>query len=108
MGHLDAASQVKRDVNDAEHIVNIEFQIDPGPLYTLGKLEMVGLDIETEPEIRKMWGIAAGKPFNVEYPDHFLNRVKEGGVFDGLKTTRAETKINAASHTVDVTLYFNK
>jgi outer membrane protein insertion porin family len=107
-GHLDATSQVKRDVNDADHTVSIEFQIDPGPLYTLGKVDMVGLDIETEPEIRKMWGIAPGKPFNVEYPDHFLSRVKEGGVFDGLKTTRSETKINAARHTVDVTLYFNK
>jgi outer membrane protein insertion porin family len=107
-GHLDAASQVKRGVNDAEHTVSIEFQIEPGPLYTLGKLNIVGLDIETEPEIRKMWGIAPGKPFNVEYPDHFLSRVKEGGVFDDLKTTRAETKINAAAHTVDVTLYFNK
>jgi outer membrane protein insertion porin family len=107
-GHLDATSQVKRDVNDADHTVSIEFQIDPGPLYTLGKVDIVGLDIETEPEIRKMWGIGPGKPFNVDYPDHFLNRVKEGGVFDGLKTTRAETKINAAKHTVDVTLYFNK
>jgi len=106
-GHLDATSQVKRDVNDEDHTISIQFQIDPGPLYSLGKLEIVGLDIETEPEIRKMWSIAPGKPFNVEYPDHFLNRVKEGGVFDGLKTTRAETKINAAAHTVDVTLYFN-
>jgi outer membrane protein insertion porin family len=106
-GHLDATSQVKRDVNDADHTVSIEFQIDPGPLYTLGRLDMVGLDVVTEPEIRKMWGIAPGKPFNVEYPDHFLSRVKEGGVFDGLKTTRAETKINAGNHTVDVTLYFN-
>jgi hypothetical protein len=108
VGHLDASSQVKRDVNDAGHTVSIEFQIDPGPLYTLGKVDMVGLDIESEPEIRKMWGIAPGQPFNVDYPDHFLSRVKEGGVFDGLKTTRAETKINAAAHTVDVTLYFNK
>jgi outer membrane protein insertion porin family len=107
-GHLDAASQVKRDVNDGEHTVSIEFQIDPGPLYTLGKLDIVGLDIESEPEIRKMWGIAPGKPFNIEYPDHFLSRVKEGGVFDDLKTTRAETKINPGNHTVDVTLYFNK
>jgi len=107
-GHLDATSQVKRAVNDDDHTVSIEFQIDPGPLYTLGKVDMVGLDIETEPEIRKMWGIAPGKPFNVEYPDHFLSRVKEGGVFDGLKTTRAETKINAVAHTVDVILYFNK
>ena len=44
----------------------------------------------------------------MEYPDHFLKRVKDGGVFDDLKSTRAETKINAADHTVDVTLYFNK
>ena len=107
-GHLDASSKVAREVNDTEHTVAIEFQIDPGPLYTLGKLDIVGLDVVTEPEIRKMWGLAPGHPFNVEYPDHFLKRVKDGGVFDDLKSTRAETKINAANHTVDVTLYFNK
>ncbi|MGP0070903.1 MAG: POTRA domain-containing protein [Bryobacteraceae bacterium] len=107
-GHLDATSQVARDVNDTDHTVGVEFQIDPGPLYKLGKLDFVGLDLVTEPEIRKMWGLAPGRPFNVEYPDHFLARVKDGGIFDGLKSTRAETKINAANHTVDVTLYFNK
>ncbi len=107
-GHLDATSQVKRDIDDTDHTVGLEFQIDPGPLYTLGKLDMVGLDIVSEPVIHKMWGIAPGKPFNVEYPDHFLSRVKESGVFDGLKSTRSETKINARNHTVDVTLYFNK
>jgi outer membrane protein insertion porin family len=107
-GHLDASSKVARDVNDTEHTVGIEFQIDPGPLYKLGKLDIVGLDIETEPVIRKMWGMAPERPFNVEYPDHFLARVKESGVFDGLKSSRAETMVNASSHTVDVTLYFNK
>jgi outer membrane protein insertion porin family len=107
-GHLDAASKINRDVNDTDHTVAIEFEIDPGPLYTLGKLEIVGLDVVTEPEIRKMWGLALGRPFNVEYPDHFLARVKDGGVFDDLKSTRAETMINARNHTVDVTLYFNK
>jgi outer membrane protein insertion porin family len=108
VGHLDATSQVKREVNDTDHTVGVEFQIDPGPLYTLGKLELVGLDVVSEPEILKMWGLAPGRPFNVEYPDHFLARVKEGGVFDNLKNTRAETKIDAKNHTVDVTLYFNK
>jgi outer membrane protein insertion porin family len=107
-GHLDATSQVKRDIDDGGHTVGIEFEIDPGPLYKLGKLDIVGLDIETEPVVRKMWGIAPGRPFNVEYPDHFLARVKEGGTFDNLKATRAETKVNAGNHTVDVTLYFNK
>ena len=107
-GHLDARSKVARDVDDTEHTVAIEFQIDPGPLYTLGKLEYVGLDIVSEPEIQKMWGMAPGRPFNPEYPDHFLARVKDGGLFDNLKNTRAETRIDAANHTVDVTLYFNK
>jgi outer membrane protein assembly factor BamA len=107
-GYLDAGSQVARDVNDTEHTVGIEFQIDPGAIYKLGKLSIVGLDIESEPTIRKMWGMAPGRPFNAEYPDHFLARVKDGGVFDNLKSTRAETMINAITHTVDVTLYFNK
>jgi outer membrane protein insertion porin family len=107
-GHLDASSQVKRDINDMDHSVDLTILIDPGPLYTLGKVDIVGLDVVSEPEIRKMWGMAPGKPFNVEYPDHFLARVKEGGVFDNLKSTRAETNINASRHTVDVTLFFNK
>jgi len=107
-GHLDATSQVARDVNDTDHTVSIEFQIDPGPLYKMAKLDIVGLDIETEPVIRKMWGLAPGRAFNVEYPDHFLARVKEAGLFDNLKATRAETMVNARNRTVDVTLYFNK
>jgi outer membrane protein insertion porin family len=107
-GYLDARSTVARDVKDADRTVSIEFQIAPGPLYTLGKLNIVGLDIESEPTIRKMWGIAQGRPFNPEYPDYFLMRVKQDGVFDNLKSTRAETNINAARRTVDVTLYFNR
>ena len=107
-GYLRAASEVKRDINDTDHVVDLSFQIAPGPQFTLGKLAMVGLDIETEPVMRKMWGIQPGKPFNIDYPDHFLNVVKNDGTFDNLKTTRAETKVNANDHTVDVTLYFNK
>ncbi len=101
-------SKVKRDVNDTDHTVAIEFQIDPGPLYTLGKLDIVGLDHRERAGDPQDVGHRAGRPFNVEYPDHFLARVKDSGVFDNLKYTRAETKINARNHTVDVTLYFNK
>jgi outer membrane protein assembly factor BamA len=106
-GYLDASSQVKREINDKDHTIDLAILIDPGPLYTLGMLNIVGLDIETEPEIRKMWGLGRGRPFNIDYPDRFLAAVKQRGVFDDLKTTRSETKINP-NHTVDVTLYFNK
>ncbi len=107
-GYLNAASEVKRDVNDADKIVNLVFQINPGPLFTLRKLDIVGLDIETEPVIRKMWGELVGQPFNPESPDHFLKRVKDGGVFDNLKNSRSDAKIDAVAHAVDVTLFFNE
>ena len=107
-GYLNASTEVKRDVNDKDKKVSIVINVIPGPRFTLGKLDIIGLDIESEPVVRKMWTIEPGKPFNPDYPDHFLDRVKKGGVFDNLKNTRSETKINAADHTVDVTLYFNK
>jgi outer membrane protein assembly factor BamA len=107
-GYLNVKSEIRRDVNETDKIVDVTFQITPGPLFTLGALNIVGLDIETEPVIRKLWGLQPGKPFNVDYPNHFLDRVKEQGIFDNLKATRAETKVNAGNNTVDVTLYFNK
>jgi len=107
-GYLNVKTEVKRDVRDADHIVDLTFQITPGPQFSQGKLDIVGLDIVSEPVIRKMWGLQPGKPFNIDYPDHFLARVKEDGIFDNLKNTRAETKVNSSEHTVDVTLYFNK
>jgi outer membrane protein insertion porin family len=107
-GYLHVKSEVRRDLHDADHTVDLTFQITPDAQFTQGKLDIVGLDLVSEPVIRKMWGLQPGKPFNVEYPDHFLARVKEDGVFDNLKSTRADTKINSDEHTVDVTLYFNK
>src|SRR5450755_1488433 len=106
-GYLQVKSEVRRDVNDTEHTVGVAFQVTEGALFTLGVLNIMGLDIETEPVIRKLWGLEHGKPFNVDYPDHFLDRIKEQGIFDNLKKTRAETKVNP-DNTVDVTLFFNK
>src|SRR6266481_3277873 len=107
-GYIQVTSQVKRDVHDADKSVDVTIQVTPGPQFVMGKLDIVNLDIETEPVIRKLWGLQPGKPFNTDYPQHFLDRVKEQGIFDNLKSTRAETKVNQTENTVDVTLYFNK
>jgi len=54
-----------------------------------------------------MWKIESGQPFQDGYPEAFLNRVREDGIFDNLGKTRAETNIDEAMHIVDVTLYFS-
>jgi outer membrane protein assembly factor BamA len=107
-GFLNVKSEVKRTIHDAEKTVDLTFQMTPGQQFTFGQLSIVGLDLVSEPVIRKMWGLQPGRPFNPEYPNHFLDRVKEDGIFDNLKATRADSKINAESQVVDVTLYFNQ
>jgi outer membrane translocation and assembly module TamA len=84
----------------------VTLALEPGTQYTMGKLEIVGLDILSEPPIRKVWSIKTGSPFEPDYPDAFLKDIRGQGVFDNLGKTRAESKIDEKTHTVDVTLYF--
>ena len=105
-GYLHATGRIDRDVHDADHTVDVVVALDAGPQFTLGKLDIVGLDLLSEPAIRKMWGLKPGNPFDPGYPDAFLKRVRDEDMFDNLGKTRAETKLDESTHTVDVTLYF--
>lgn len=105
-GYLQARAEALRTVDDHKKTVDLMFRIDPGHQFLFHELTIVGLDLESEPVIRKLWGLKEGKPYNPDYPDHFLQRVKEEGIFDNLKDTAAERKINNDNYTVDVTLTF--
>ena len=89
-------------------LADLMINITPGPLYTFGKLKIDGLDIVTEPAVRKMWGLEADKPYNGEYPDLFLNRLREENIFENLGSTKVVVTPNDQTHVVDVTLVFGK
>ncbi len=93
-------------MDDANHTVNVTAIMELGPQFLFGKLDINGLDILSEPAVRKMWRIAAGKPFQPDYPDSFLAGIRDEGVFENLGKTRAETHIDESTHVVDVTLFF--
>jgi outer membrane protein insertion porin family len=105
-GYLRVSSQVDREIHDDKHTVDLLLTIKPGSQFMFGKLTIVGLDVLSEPPIRKMWGDHEGKPFDAEFPDAFLKDIKEQDLFDNLGQTRAETHIDEAAKTVAVTLYF--
>jgi outer membrane protein insertion porin family len=105
-GYMEAKLSTSRSVDDAKKEVAVTVDVEPGPLFTMGKLTITGLDLDGEAEIRKIWAIREGKPFNADYPQLFLNSVRERGLFDNLGSTKPETKINDSDHTVDVTLVF--
>jgi outer membrane protein insertion porin family len=105
-GYLDAKVSMDREFDDAKRTAAVTFHIDAGPQYSMGKLAIKGLDLNGEAEIKRIWKLKLGDPFNPEYPDHFLQSVREQSVFDHLGKTRSETKVEAKTHAVDVTLTF--
>lgn len=105
-GFMAVRSSVERKVNDEAKTVDLVVHITEGPRYVFGRLNIQGLDLISEPAIRKIWAIKPGDPFNADYPDYFLNRVKEDGILDNLGDTKAVLKTDEANKTVDVTLVF--
>jgi outer membrane protein insertion porin family len=106
-GYLHVTALVDRDIHDQNRTVDLLATMDAGPQFTLGRLDIKGLDIMSEPAIRKMWAIKEGRPFDPAYPDAFLKEVRDQDLFDNLGKTHAETQVNEKPKTVDVTLYFS-
>jgi outer membrane protein insertion porin family len=105
-GYLRAEATVERTIHDKPKTVDATIRLEEGPLFNFGKLTIEGLDLNAEAAIRKLWGIQPGKPFDAEYPDYFLARIREEGYFDNLHNTKASTKTDEPNHSVDVTLQF--
>jgi outer membrane protein insertion porin family len=105
-GFMEAKVSAERAVDDAKKTIDLSIHLDPGPQFLMGKLTVLGLDLNGEFEMKRIWGIKEGKPFNADYPQVFLDSVREQGLFDNLGKTKPETKINQQDHTVDVTLNF--
>ncbi len=105
-GYLDAQVFSERNIDDGKKLVNVTVRVEAGAQYRMGRLAVNGLDLSGEAEIRRIWRLAEGQPFNPEYPDHFLKSVSQEGMFDNLGETKADVKLNEKTHTADVTLNF--
>jgi len=103
-GRLHVQTLVERRIDDKAKRVDLIFRVTPGPQYLFGELTIQGLDIFTEPAIRKMWALKAGDPFNAEYPQNFLLSVRDD--LENLGETNAVVKPDDQKRTVDVTLTF--
>ena len=106
LGYLRADTNIERAIHDQTKTVDLTIRIDEGPQFSFGKLTIEGLDLNGEAAIKKLWGLQPGKPFDADYPDFFLNRVREEGLFENLHKTKAVTKMDEQNHLVDVTLQF--
>jgi outer membrane protein assembly factor BamA len=105
-GYMEVRVAAGRKLDHQKKVANVTLRVDAGPQFTMGKLNINGLDLNGEAEVRRIWNLKTGKPFNPEYPDGFLRRIKEQGMFDNLGATKAEYQLNSKDHSADVTLTF--
>jgi outer membrane protein insertion porin family len=105
-GFLRNQIDIVRHIDDGKKTVDVVLRVTEGPQYMQGALKINGLDLDGESAVRKFWTLKEGKPFDPEYPNYFLKRVREEGMFDNLGETTADTTMNDKAHTVDVTLNF--
>ncbi len=105
-GYMLVKSETERKIDDMEKKVDLMIQVDRGAMYSFGKLNIEGLDLIGEPQIRKLWAMKPGVPFNGEYPALFLTRLKDDGYFDNLGKTKSKLDIDEKTKIVDVTLVF--
>ncbi|MGD0579235.1 MAG: POTRA domain-containing protein [Bryobacteraceae bacterium] len=106
LGYLRATYHAAKQMDDEAKTVDIRIEIEPGAQYKMGRLDIDGLDIESEPVIRKMWVMKPGEPYRGGYPEMFLAQVKQRGMLDYLGSTKAETKVDYQQAVVDVRLTF--
>jgi outer membrane protein insertion porin family len=105
-GLLEATVSAETDEDDTKRAVNVAYSVVPGAVYRFQTLDIKGLDLVTAPVVEKLWGEKPGKPFNPDYPDFFLKRVQEQGLFDHLADTSSDYTADASTHNVTVHLYF--
>lgn len=105
-GYLRARAVVERRILEETTTVNLTVRVEPGPRYVFGHLRIEGLDLHGEAAVRRMWTLKPGQPFDADYPDYFLARVREQAIFENLRRTRANLKPDDQSLTVDVILEF--
>ena len=105
-GWLDVTVSTGRAIDDDAKTADVWFEVHPGTLYKFGQLEVLGLGLDGEAAIRKLWSVKPGDPFPGGYPDYFVSALKQEDLFDNLGGITATPSINRQTHIVDVSLNF--
>ncbi len=106
IGYLKAAYHALKTIHDEEKTVDLTVEVEPGPEYKMGRLDIAGLDIESEPAIRKMWALKPGDPYRKGYAERFITEVRERRILDFLGGTSADVKVDDKNAQVNVQLAF--
>jgi outer membrane protein assembly factor BamA len=104
-GYLAAAIQATPEMDDAQSTVRYLLEIKEGDVFTMGDLDIRGLDKRETNRLFTAWKLLAGDPYDSSYPQRFLKEsAKDLG--DWKITINESLNDRDKEKSVDVTLRF--
>ncbi len=106
-GYLTAQLSFEPELDDTAKQATLNIKVREGDLYSMGKLEITGIDPVRAEGLRKTSELLPGQPFNRDYWNTFI--AKSGRLLPSSRTPwKATTKedVHADTKTVDVTVTF--
>jgi outer membrane protein assembly factor BamA len=103
------AADIKPDfeTDDANSTVRYVLHIQEGDVYSMGDLDIRGLDSHTTARLQEAWKLREGDPYDSSYPKRFLAQAgKEISLLADWNVSVRES-LNRDEKTVDVTLRFD-
>jgi outer membrane protein assembly factor BamA len=106
-GYMAANIRPAPETDDADSTVKYVLQIKEGDVYSMGDLEIRGLDSHTTARLQDDWKLRSGDPYDSSYPRKFLAQAeKEMSLLADWNASVRES-LNHDEKTVDVTLRFD-
>ena len=106
-GYITASLKAEPSFDDSKQTVHYTLNIAEGALYTMGELEVQGLDNQTKAKAQAAWKLAEGQPYNAEYKIQFVSDILKF-VPNSDWDIKVEETPDARDKTVDVTLRFKR
>ena len=106
-GYMAVSIQPDLETDDENSTVKYRLKIQEGDVYSMGDLEIRGLDSRTTARLQDDWKLRGGDPYNSSYAQRFLDQAdKEISLLSDWNVSVRES-LNRGENTVDVTLRFN-
>jgi len=106
-GYMAASIHAEPEIDDAKSTVKYVLHIQEGDVYSMGDLEIRGLDSHLTDRLQNDWKLRGGDPYDSSYPKTFLDQEdKEISLLADWKASVRES-LNSEDKTVDVTVRFD-
>jgi outer membrane protein assembly factor BamA len=106
-GYMAASIRPDPEINDADSTVKYVLRIQEGEVYSMGDVEIRGLDSRMTARLQDDWKLRDGDPYDSSYPKKFLDQAdKEISLLTDWNASVRES-LNPEEKTVDVTLRFD-